>query len=511
MQRRLRKVELFEQIRREHELGGVTIRALARKFGVHRRVVRQALDSAVPPTRKRPHRHCPKLAPVKGFIDAILEGDRTSPRKQRHTAHRIYIRIGQELPACEVAERTVRQYVRERKYQLGLSTGEVFIPQCYECGHEAQVDWYEAFVDFPEERAKVQCFSMRSMASGAAFHRAYPRATQQAFLEAHEKAFDYFGGVFRVLRYDNLPSAVKKILRGHTRVETERFVAFRSHWRFAAEFCNPREPHEKGGVEGEVGFFRRNHLVPVPRVADFVDLNRHLLDGCRHDQRRQIGAREQTVESLMGVERPALLPPPTERFGIAEVSFPVVDGKGCVRVRNNWYSTPLRARTRTRANILPAYIEVWHEGKLVARHERCYRSGQQILDLEHYLDVLERKPGAFASSVPLRQWREQGRWSESFDRLWEGLQKRYGKERGTREMIELLLLGREHGYALLARAIRKALELGCTDAAAVRYLLTAERLEHIRVEPVAVSALLQYERPLPVVSDYDRLLGRGVV
>src|SRR5271155_3433814 len=119
---------------------------------------------------------------------------------------------------------------------------------------------------------------MRSMASGAAFHRAYHRATQQAFLEAHEQAFLYYGGVFRLLRYDNLKAAVKKIFRGYQREETERFIAFRSHWRFASEFCTPGEGHEKGGVEGEVCYFRRNHWVPVPSAPDLENLNRQLLD-----------------------------------------------------------------------------------------------------------------------------------------------------------------------------------------------------------------------------------------
>ena len=132
---------------------------------------------------------------------------------------------------------------------------------------------------------------MRSMASGAAFHRAYLHATQQAFLEAHEHAFAYFGGVFHLLRYDNLASAVRKILRGHRREETVRFMAFRSHWRFAAEFCTPGEGHEKGGVEGEGGYFRRNHLVPVPQVADLDALNELLLAGCRADEARVLDGR----------------------------------------------------------------------------------------------------------------------------------------------------------------------------------------------------------------------------
>jgi hypothetical protein len=123
--------------------------------------------------------------------------------------------------------------VRERKRQMGLEKRETFVPQSYSWAQEAQVDWYEAWADLGDERTKVQVFVMRSMASGAAFHRAYLHATQQAFLEAHEHAFAYFGGVFHLLRYDNLASAVRKILRGYRREETVRFIAFRSHWRFA--------------------------------------------------------------------------------------------------------------------------------------------------------------------------------------------------------------------------------------------------------------------------------------
>ena len=119
------------------------------------------------------------------------------------------------------------------------------------------------------------------MAGWSRFHRAFPHASQQAFLEAHELAFAYFGGVFTTLRYDNLKSAVKKILRGYQREETTRFIAFRSHWGFASEFCTPGEGHEKGGVEGEGGYFRRNHLVPVPQVASWEELNVLLREASR--------------------------------------------------------------------------------------------------------------------------------------------------------------------------------------------------------------------------------------
>lgn len=259
MQRRCR-VELFEQIRREYEHGNGTIIGTAQKFGVHRRTVRQAIECAVPPERKKPDRKRTKFDLVKGFIERILRDDERAPRKQRHTAHRIFSRLQTELPEAEVSERSIRQYVEEIRRQLGLAKREVFIPQHYEYGAEAQVDWYEATVCIGGVNEVLQFFCLRAAASGAAFHRAYRRATQSAFLEAHELAFEHFGGVFRRLRYDNLKAAVKRVLRGSHREETTRFIAFRSHYGYEGSFCNPYSGHEKGGVEGEVGRFRRNHL-----------------------------------------------------------------------------------------------------------------------------------------------------------------------------------------------------------------------------------------------------------
>src|SRR5580704_12471940 len=374
---------------------------------------------------------------------------------------------------------------------------------------EAQVDWYEAFGDLDGERVKLQVFAMRSMASGAAFHCTYLHATQQAFLEAHELAFAYFGGVFHKLRYDNLTSAVKKILRGSRREETARFVAFRSHWRFEAEFCTPAEPHEKGGIEGEAGYFRRNHWVPVPEAEDIGTLNRQLVGACQQDERRLIAGREQSVGAGMVIEREYLLPLAAEGIDLAQTSFPTVNGLGCAKVLTNTYSVPLPAGTEVQAKAYASAVELWHEGRCVARHERCYRRRQQILELEHYLDVLYRKPGALAGSKPLEQKRQAGLWPASFDRIWQALIVRHGKPSGTKQMIELLKLSTTHGQVRLQEAIESALAGSCYDAAAVRHLLNADELRHRGCEAIDVGALERYARPMPVMHEYDQRLTAG--
>ena len=193
-------MELFERLRREYEFGIGTVKGVARTFGVHRRMVRQAVESALPPLRGYRPRAKPALGPVAAFIDSILAADATAPRKQRHTARRIHQRILAELPGCRSRNRRSATMSASGGMCWGRRHAPTFVPQSYAWGSEAQVDWYEATADLAGDRVKLQVFCMRSMASGAAFHRAYPRATQQAFLEAHEHAFAYFGGVFRTLR-----------------------------------------------------------------------------------------------------------------------------------------------------------------------------------------------------------------------------------------------------------------------------------------------------------------------
>lgn len=505
------RVELFEQIRRDREREGLSKRALAAKYGVHRRSVRQALESAVPPPRKRPAgRPAPVLGPYREWIDEILIADRRAPRKQRHTARRIWRRLVDERGAV-VAERTVREYVAARRRELG-EPGEVFVPQIHQAGMEAEVDWGEAEVVLAGRPTTVQLFYLRPCFSGAEFCMAFRRCTQQAFLEGHVEAFAWLGGVFALVRYDNLSSAVKLVLRGRRREETDRFIALRSHYLFDSAFtlAGLQGAHEKGGVEGEVGRFRRTHLVPVPEVADLAELNRLIRVGCEADLARTIVGRSETVGEALARERPLLRPLPTEPFDTSEPSSVRVDSKALVTVRQNRYSVPVAlASRRVLARVGAREITIIHDGREVARHERLSERFAVSARLDHYLELLQRKPGALAGSLALHQERERGAWPDCFDELWQQIAGKVGSSEAARQMVDVLMLVREHGPEHVELAVRGALAAGAHDGRAVAVLANraGDRAPAAPLHGLD-ERLTAADRPEPTITDYDQLLGR---
>ena len=350
-------MELFAAIRRDARVEELSIREPAKRHGVHRRTVRQALASAMPPARKTPTRSSPRLDPFKDAIDDMLRADLDAPRKQRHTATRILARLIDEHAATGLSYSTVRDYVRVRRAQIDLEGGRrveeaAFVPQIHEPGEEAEVDFGEVWVVINGVKTKCQMFIYRLSYSGKAIHRVYPTCAQEAFLEGHIDAFETLGGIpTRHIRYDNLTSAVLAVLHGgdRRRKENDRWVLFKSHYGFDSFYCQPgiAGAHEKGGVEGEVGWFRRNHLTPMPEVESLEELNEKIRAWEAADDSRRITGKLNTIGTDYQAEQNMLSPLPVDRFDPGLVLHPRVDRSAMITVRMMKYSVPAHLIGRT--------------------------------------------------------------------------------------------------------------------------------------------------------------------
>lgn len=501
------KVQLYEQIRKTREREELSIRALAGRFGVHRRDVRQALSSAVPPPRKEPvARPAPVLGPWRATIDGWLEADKSAPRKQRHTARRVWQRLVDEH-GVEVGESTVRRYVAEVRRGQVLPLGEVMVPQHHPLGEEAEVDFGSIHVYLAGVLTELPLFVMRLSASGRGFVRAYLNEAQEVFLDGHVRGFDHFGGVPGRIRYDNLKAAVVKMLKGRNRIESDRFVTLRSHYRFESFFCRPGVDgaHEKGGVESEVGRFRRRHLVPIPRVASMVELNELLAAAMATDDRRHIASRRITVGEHFEIEASALGPLPAEPFDVSVVGSYRVDRKSRVSVRGALYSVPARyAGRRLDVRVGAERVEVRDGAAVVAEHFRA-RKGEEVLVLDHYLEVLACKPGAMLSATPLHRARAAGAFSLTHDRFWTQARRRLGDRDGTKAMIEVLLAHRQLPADAVIAGMHAALSVDCVDAAVV-VIEARKNAERSTAAVIPIGSLARYDRPAPTLAGYDELL-----
>lgn len=247
------------------------------------------------------------------------------------------------------------------------------------------------------------------------------------------------------VRYDNLRSAVARVIGLRDRREADRWVAFRSHYDLEAFYCQPgtQGAHEKGGVEGEVGRFRRNHLVPVPEVGSLAELNAWIDLWDTEDDQRRIGSRAHTVGEPFAVEKPLLKPLPDEVFETGRVFTPRVDRYAQITVRMNRYSVPAHLIGRQVRVLLHASQLVVHDGRReVARHERLATKGGTRLELDHYLETLLRKPGALPGATALEQARAAGKFTPVHDAWWSAVRAAHGDAHGTRALVEVLLLHR---------------------------------------------------------------------
>ena len=332
-----------------------------------------------------PPKRTSRLDPYREVIGAWLRDDLDAPRKQRHTAKRIFDRLLDEHDAAgAVSYWMVREYVAIRRREIRIGAGrepaDTFVPQEHLPGREAEVDFGEVAIRLRAEMITCALFSLRRSYSGKAVHRISASAGQEAFFEGHAHAFRVLGGVpTGKIRYDNLKAAVASVIGfSRQRVETDRWTACRSHYGIEAFYCQPgiTGAHEKGGVEGQIGWFRRNHLVPVPEVDSIAELNAMVDAWDTEDEQRRIGARARTIGEHLATEQPLLKVLPIDEFETGRWFTPRVDRYAQVTVRMNKYSVPARLVGRQVRVLLHASDLAVYDGTTeVARHERLMTKG----------------------------------------------------------------------------------------------------------------------------------------
>ena len=375
----------------------------------------------------------PKLGPWLGIIDQILLDDQSQPKKQHHTAKRIWDRLKAEH-AFGGGYTVVKDYVRQAR----LRHKEVFVPLAHPPG-DAQADFGEELVVVAgvEQKAHFQCFDLPY--SDECFVITFPAENTEAFLEGHNQAFAYFGGVPNAILYENTRIPVREIAGDGERKPTEAFSGLQSHYLFAAKFGRPGKGNDKGNVEGLVGYARRNFMVPVPRMASWEALNAHLRQACVQRRARKLWGHQETIAERFERDREKLLPLPPTPYEACEKRTTRANSQALVRYETNDYSVPTEYGHRQ--VLLKAFV--WEvviscSSEVIARHPRSYSREDMIFNPLQYLALLEQKTNALDQAAPLEGWQ----LPEEFAELRRQMEVRLGK-RGRREYVQVLRLLRE--------------------------------------------------------------------
>ena len=455
-------MELYLKVRRAHFQDGLSGRQIARDFGVSRDSVSKMLAYSEPPGYRRtaPIRR-PKLDGYTDQIDQWLEEDKTRPRKQRHTAKRIFERLRDEH-AFDGGYTIVKDYVRGKK----RDSRAMFVPLSHPPGH-AQADFGEARVVIGGVEQKAYFFALDLPHSDACHVRAYPAANTEAWLDGHVHAFAFFGAVPQSILYDNDKCLVARIMPDGTRQRTQRFSAMLSHYVVTDRYGRPGKGNDKRKVEGLVGYARRNFMVPMPRFADWAAFNDYLEAQCLKRQADILRGHKASIEERLQFDLAAMQALPAAPFEACDLRSGQVTSTSVVRYRGNDYSVPVAYGHR----------EVWIKGfvdrvvigcatEVVASHPRSYENGDIVFDPVHYLRLIERKIMSFDQAAPLQNWDLPG----AFKTLQRLLEARQGKA-GKREYVQVLRLLERFEMDVLHLAIKDALRMGAVSFDAIKHLL----------------------------------------
>jgi len=482
----------IQYIKHLREKEGKNIREIADTLNINWRTAKKYADCEdfnLPPKRKRRR---PVMGPYEDIVDTWLLGDKRLPRKQRHTAKRIYDRLVAEH-GFKGGERTVREYVSHRKHQLGQQE-EIFAKLSHPKGH-TQADFGKFYAFRNGCLTAFQYLVLSFPYSNAGFAQVLPGENCECLLEGLKWIFQHLGGVPGKIRFDNLTAAVT--LRKGNRKIAESFDRFCLHYGFEAEFCNVARANEKGSVENKVGYSRRNWFVPIPSIDDIPAFNQQLFQKAEEDLKRSHYEKGDSLEELFSQERSELLLLPTVPFEVVRWDTAKVDKYGRIKLdKHHYHGIPAGAGERV---FLKAYwdtVKVLNENwETIAQYPRIYHQQEEAVNWEAQFLLFSRKPGAVRHSV-------------HFELLPPSIQDYLSME-DTQELKRRLgflsQLAKEYKLETMALAITHAEQGGQTDPGAIRHelyrLTTPERLLPM-LEAYTPACLHGYR---PDLSQYDRL------
>ena len=467
----MKGVELYGRVRYAVQIEGLSHREAARRFGIDPRTVAKMMKFSAPPgyVRKKPPAK-PKLDPFIPLIDRILGNDKSRPKKQQHTAKRIFERLRDEY-GFTGGLTIVKDYVAGWRQRAQ----EMFVPLVHPPGH-AQVDFGEALGIIGGVERKIHFFAFDLPHSDACFVVGYPAETTEAFCDGHIRAFAFFGGVPQSILYDNTKIAVARILGDGKRQRTRVFTELQSHYLFEDRFGRPGKGNDKGKVEGLVGYARRNYLVPIPVFESFEALNAHLLECCRRRMRDCLRGHDGTIGERLERDLAAFRRPlPPAPYDACEKVATKVSSLSLVRYRLNDYSVPTSHGHRdvlVRGYVHDVVISCGAE--VIARHPRSYEREDFVFEPLHYLALIEQKINALDQAAPLAGWQ----LPEEFMTLRRLLEAQMGKQ-GKREFVQVLRLMEAFSADEVAVAVREAVARGAIGFDAVKHLV----LCHIERRP----------------------------
>jgi transposase len=492
-------VETIGKIRRLHEIEGLPIKAICRRLGVSRKVVRKVLRSGATEFRyERGEQPRPKLGAWRVELDRLLTENADRASRERLTLMRVFEEL-RDLGYGGGYD-AVRRYARGWQRARAAVSAAAYVPLSFAPGEAYQFDWSHEVVVMAGAVMTVKVAHVRLCHSRMMFVRAYPRETQEMVFDAHDKAFAFFRGACTRGIYDNMKTAVEAILVGRDRTYNRRFLQMCSHYLVDPVACTPASGWEKGQVENQVGLVRERFFSPRLRVANFDELNALLLDRCVAYARAHAHPelRDQTVWEVFEAERPALVRY-TGRFDGFHAVTAAVSKTCLVRFDGNKYSVSASAVGKpVEVRAYAERIELRQDGRVVGEHPRAFGRGQTIYDPWHYVPVLARKPGALRNGAPFKGWLLPG----ALDRV---RRKLASADDGDRQMVDILTAVLSDGLPAVEAACAEALREGVHSADVVLNILARQR------EPPPVATILTPEalrlrhEPVADCARYDSL------